>query len=86
MPLYDFAVVVDDVTMNITHVLRGKGHIPNTPVQILIYQALGFPVPEFGHLGHMTNPERGKLSKRKGEAANHDYRERGTCPRPCSTS
>lgn len=80
IPLYNFAVVVDDVTMNITHILRGEGHISNTPVQLLIYNALGLPVPEIGHLGHMTNEERGKLSKRKGEAAIRDYREQGYLP------
>lgn len=80
IPLYNFAVVVDDVTMNITHILRGEGHIPNTPVQLLIYQALDLPIPHIGHLGHMTNEDRGKLSKRKGEAAIRDYREQGYLP------
>jgi nondiscriminating glutamyl-tRNA synthetase len=80
IPLYNFAVVVDDITMQITHVLRGEGHIPNTPVQLLIYQALGIQPPHIGHLGHMTNEEHGKLSKRKGEAAIHDYREQGYLP------
>jgi nondiscriminating glutamyl-tRNA synthetase len=80
IPLYNFAVVIDDVTMLITHILRGEGHIPNTPVQLLIYQALGLPIPRIGHVGHMTNEERGKLSKRKGEAAIHDYREQGYLP------
>lgn len=80
IPLYNFAVVIDDVTMQITHILRGEGHIPNTPVQLLIYKALGLPIPEIGHLGHMTNEERGKLSKRKGEAAVRDYREQGYLP------
>lgn len=80
IPLYNFAVVIDDVTMSITHILRGEGHIPNTPVQLLIYQALKLPIPQIGHLGHMTNEERGKLSKRKGEAAVRDYREQGYLP------
>lgn len=80
IPLYNFAVVIDDVTMNITHILRGEGHISNTPVQLLIYQALDMKVPEIGHVGHMTNEERGKLSKRKGEAAVRDYREQGYLP------
>jgi len=80
IPLYNFAVVIDDVTMKITHILRGEGHIPNTPVQLLIYKALGLPIPEIGHLGHMTNEDRGKLSKRKGEAAIRDYREQGYLP------
>lgn len=80
IPLYNFAVVIDDVTMNITHILRGEGHISNTPVQLLIYRALGLQVPEIGHLGHMTNEDHGKLSKRKGEAAVRDYREQGYLP------
>ncbi|HEY3365266.1 MAG TPA: glutamate--tRNA ligase [Symbiobacteriaceae bacterium] len=80
IPLYNFAVVVDDATMEITHILRGEGHISNTPVQLLIYAALGLQVPNIGHVGHMTNEERGKLSKRKGEAAVHDYREQGYLP------
>lgn len=80
IPLYNFAVVIDDVTMKITHILRGEGHIPNTPVQLLIYKALNLPIPRIGHLGHMTNEERGKLSKRKGEAAIRDYREQGYLP------
>lgn len=80
IPLYNFAVVIDDVTMKITHILRGEGHIPNTPVQLLIYKALGLPIPEIGHVGHMTNEDRGKLSKRKGEAAVRDYREQGYLP------
>ncbi|HWI66262.1 MAG TPA: glutamate--tRNA ligase [Symbiobacteriaceae bacterium] len=80
IPLYNFAVVIDDVTMKITHILRGEGHIPNTPTQLLIYKALGLPIPEIGHVGHMTNEDRGKLSKRKGEAAVRDYREQGYLP------
>jgi len=80
IPLYNFAVVVDDITMQITHVLRGEGHIPNTPVQLLIYHALGVQPPRMGHLGHMTNEDHGKLSKRKGEAAMQDYREQGYLP------
>ena len=80
VPLYNFAVVIDDVTMKITHILRGEGHIPNTPVQLLIYKALNLPIPEIGHVGHMTNEERGKLSKRKGDASVRDYREQGYLP------
>ncbi len=80
IPLYNFAVVIDDATMKITHIIRGEGHISNTPVQILIYRALGFPIPEIGHVGHMVNEQRKKLSKRKGEAAISDYREQGYLP------
>jgi len=49
-PTYNFAVVIDDHTMGVTHVLRGEDHIPNTPKQILIYEALGWETPEFGHV------------------------------------
>jgi nondiscriminating glutamyl-tRNA synthetase len=80
IPLYNFAVVIDDATMKITHIIRGEGHIPNTPVQLMIYKALGLPVPEIGHVGHMTNEDRGKLSKRKGDASMRDYREQGYLP------
>lgn len=80
IPLYNFAVVIDDATMQISHILRGEGHISNTPVQLLIYEALGLPIPRIGHVGHMTNAERGKLSKRKGDAAISDYREQGYLP------
>ena len=80
IPLYNFAVVIDDVTMKITHIIRGEGHISNTPVQLLIYKALDLPIPAIGHVGHMTNEERGKLSKRKGEASVRDYREQGYLP------
>lgn len=80
IPLYNFAVVIDDITMKITHVLRGEGHISNTPVQLLVYEALGEAAPRFGHAGHLVNEERGKLSKRKGEAAVRDYREDGFLP------
>lgn len=80
IPLYNFAVVIDDVTMKITHIIRGEGHISNTPVQLLIYNALNLPIPEIGHVGHMTNAEHGKLAKRKGDAAIHDYREQGYLP------
>ncbi|HEY8346160.1 MAG TPA: glutamate--tRNA ligase [Symbiobacteriaceae bacterium] len=80
IPVYNFAVVVDDATMHITHILRGEGHISNTPVQILLYRALGFPVPAIGHVGHMTNPEHGKLSKRKGEGSIREFREQGYLP------
>lgn len=77
IPLYNFAVVVDDITMQITHVVRGEGHISNTPVQLLIYQALGEQPPVFAHVSHLLTAERGKISKRKGEMSVTDFRERG---------
>lgn len=78
--LYNFAVVVDDLTMKVTHVLRGEGHISNTPLQVLIYQALGETPPVFGHLGHITGGGGSKFSKRKGEGYIGFYREMGILP------
>lgn len=80
MPLYNFAVVVDDLTMRITHVLRGEGHISNTPLQVLIYQALGEATPYFGHFGHITSDSGAKFSKRHGEGYIGFYREMGILP------
>ncbi|HWA64397.1 MAG TPA: glutamate--tRNA ligase [Candidatus Paceibacterota bacterium] len=73
--LYHFAVVVDDADMEITHVLRGEDHISNTPKQILIYEALGFPVPKFAHLPLLLAPDRSKLSKRHGATAVLDFKK-----------
>jgi len=80
IPIYNFAVVIDDVTMKITHVIRGEGHISNTPQQLLIYQALGLEPPRLGHIGHILGKDRAKLSKRNGDAYVGDYRERGYLP------
>ncbi len=77
VPLYNFAVVVDDITMRITDVIRGEGHISNTPVQLLIYRYLGELPPRFAHCSHLLNLERGKISKRKGELSIRSFRERG---------
>lgn len=77
IPIYNFTVVIDDVTMEITHIIRGEGHISNTPVQILLYEALGLPKPVIAHVGHLVGADRHKLSKRKGEAFVGDYREQG---------
>jgi glutamyl-tRNA synthetase len=79
-PTYNFAVVVDDVTMQITHVIRGDDHIPNTPRQILIYQALGYPLPEFGHVSMILGSDKGRLSKRHGATSVLAYREMGYFP------
>lgn len=80
IPVYNFAVVIDDITMDITHVIRGEGHISNTPVQVLIYQALGADMPQIGHIGHVLGTDRAKLSKRNGDAYVGDYRDRGYLP------
>jgi len=76
-PTYNFACVVDDATINITHVIRGDDHISNTPKQALLYQALGFSVPEFAHLPLILGAEGGRLSKRTGATAISDYRKMG---------
>ena len=73
-PLYNFAVVVDDVDMEITHVIRGEDHISNTPKQILIYEALGKIPPKFAHLPLILASDRSKLSKRHGAVAAVDYK------------
>ena len=79
-PVYNFAAVVDDAMMGITHVVRGADHIPNTPKQILLYEALGYPLPVFGHIPLVLGADREKLSKRHGDVALHAYREQGYLP------
>ncbi|HEX6913029.1 MAG TPA: glutamate--tRNA ligase [Longimicrobium sp.] len=79
-PIYNLAVVSDDVDMRITHVIRGDDHIPNTPKQILLYQALGAPVPVFAHLPMILGPDGKKLSKRHGATAVGDYALLGVLP------
>ena len=76
-PTYNFACVVDDAEMNITHIIRGDDHISNTPKQILFYQALGFALPNFAHLPLIMGMEGGRLSKRTGATAISDYRKMG---------
>ncbi len=76
-PTYNFVVVVDDALMGVTHVIRGEDHIPNTPKQILIYEALGFEVPNFAHLPVILGEDRSKLSKRHGAVSVRNYREEG---------
>ncbi|WPM31890.1 glutamate--tRNA ligase [Hydrogenobacter sp. T-2] len=76
-PTYNFVVVVDDALMGVTHVVRGEDHIPNTPKQILIYEALGFEVPKFAHLPVILGEDRSKLSKRHGAVSVRNYREEG---------
>jgi len=76
-PTYNFACVVDDAEMQITHVIRGDDHISNTPKQILLYEALGFPLPKFAHLPLIMRIDGGRLSKRTGATAISDYRQMG---------
>jgi glutamyl-tRNA synthetase len=80
MPTYNFAVVVDDVTMDITHVIRGDDHVMNTPKQILIYQALGSPLPVFAHVPMVLGHDRTRLSKRHGATSVTAYRDMGLLP------
>src|SRR6476660_8712214 len=81
-PLYNLSVVIDDIQMGITHVIRGQDHLTNTHKQVLIYEALGEPVPRFAHLPLILAPNKGKLSKRKhGEVVSlTTYRDRGFVP------
>lgn len=79
-PLYNFAVVVDDAAMGITHVIRGEDHISNTPKQILIAQALGYTQPLFGHFPLILNADRTKMSKRFNNVAVSWYRSQGYLP------
>lgn len=79
-PLYNFAVVVDDFEMKISHVIRGEDHIANTPRQMLLQEALGFNQPLYAHLPLMLNPDRSKMSKRAGDVAVSDYRKNGYLP------
>src|SRR5216110_4072913 len=81
-PLYNLSVVLDDIEMNITHVIRGQDHLTNTHKQILLYQAFGAPIPKFAHLPLILAPNKAKLSKRKhGEVVSlTTYRDRGFVP------
>jgi nondiscriminating glutamyl-tRNA synthetase len=79
-PLYHFTVVVDDAAMGITHVVRGEDHLSNTPKHILLFRALGHPVPAFAHLPLILNADGTKMSKRKSQTAVDDYRAEGFVP------
>jgi glutamyl-tRNA synthetase len=79
-PTYNFVVVVDDAAMEITHVLRGDDHLNNTPKQLLIYEALGYPPPRFGHFPLIHGMEGGKMSKRDAETSVMKYRDMGYLP------
>ncbi|HDY72867.1 MAG TPA: glutamate--tRNA ligase [bacterium] len=79
-PLYNFAAVIDDYEMKISHVIRGEDHISNTPKQILIYQALGLPIPKFAHLPLILGSDKSKLSKRHGAVSIGEYQKQGYLP------
>lgn len=80
MPTYNFAVVIDDHLMKITHVIRGDDHISNTPRQIQVYKACGFPIPEFAHLPMILGSDKTRLSKRHGATSVTEYRDHGFLP------
>ena len=79
-PTYNFCVVVDDVDMRISHVIRGNDHLSNTPKQVLAYEALGYPVPAFAHVSMILGADRARLSKRHGATSVQAYREQGILP------
>src|SRR5580765_2773097 len=79
-PTYNFASPVEDWLDGITHVLRGRDHISNTPKQIQILEALGAPLPEYGHLANILGPDGKKLSKRHGATSVEEFRELGYLP------
>jgi glutamyl-tRNA synthetase len=80
MPTYNFVVVVDDITMGINTVIRGDDHVNNTPKQIMLYQALGSPLPTFGHVPMVLGADKARLSKRHGAMSVTAYREMGYLP------
>src|SRR5216110_723844 len=79
-PAYNFAVVVDDALMEVTHVIRGEDHISNTPRQILLYEAMGFTAPAFAHLSMVMGPDHAPLSKRHGATSVDEFRAKGYLP------
>jgi glutamyl-tRNA synthetase len=79
-PAYNFAVVVDDALMEVTHVIRGEDHISNTPRQLLLYEALGFSPPTFAHLAMVMGPDHAPLSKRHGATSVAEFRNKGYLP------
>ncbi|MFQ5648387.1 MAG: glutamate--tRNA ligase [bacterium] len=80
LPTYNFASAVDDALMQITHVIRGDDHVSNTPKQILLLDALGFPLPQFAHIPMISGPDRTRLSKRHGATSLEEFRRKGYLP------
>ncbi len=80
VPVYNYVVVVDDALMDITHVIRGDDHLSNTPKQVALYEALGWPVPEFAHLSTILGSDRERLSKRHGATSIANFHEMGVLP------
>jgi glutamyl-tRNA synthetase len=79
-PTYNFCVVVDDIDMRVTHIIRGDDHLANTPRQIQLYEAFGAPLPQFAHLPLILGPDKARLSKRHGATAVTAYRDQGYFP------
>jgi len=79
-PTYNYAVVIDDALMEITHVIRGDDHLSNTPKQVLIYEALQHPLPEFAHMSTILGPDHARLSKRHGATSIAQFRDAGYLP------
>jgi glutamyl-tRNA synthetase len=79
-PTYNFSAVVDDATMGITHVIRGDDHVNNTPRQILLYEAFGYPLPQFAHVPMILGADKARLSKRHGATSVMAYQEMGYLP------
>lgn len=77
IPTYNFACVIDDNDMKITHIIRAEEHLSNTPKQILVYEALGYELPEFAHVPMILAPDRSKLSKRHGATSVEEFRDQG---------
>jgi len=80
VPTYNFAVVIDDALMEISHVVRGEDHISNTPRQLLLYEAFGWRPPQFAHVSMVLGPDHSKLSKRHGATSVSEFREKGYLP------
>ncbi|MBY0497033.1 MAG: glutamate--tRNA ligase [Cyanobacteria bacterium] len=80
IPAYNFAVVIDDALMKVTHVIRGEDHISNTPRQLLLYEAYGYQQPTFAHLSLVMGPDHAPLSKRHGATSVKEFREKGYLP------
>jgi glutamyl-tRNA synthetase len=80
VPVYNYVVTIDDALMGITHVIRGDDHISNTPKQVAIYQAFGWPIPEFAHLSTILGADRERLSKRHGATSISTFRQMGYLP------
>jgi glutamyl-tRNA synthetase/nondiscriminating glutamyl-tRNA synthetase len=80
IPVYNYVVVVDDALMKVTHVIRGDDHLSNTPKQVALYEALGWPVPEFAHLSTILGSDGKRLSKRHGATSIANFRDMGVLP------